>query len=294
MPFGPASLLGVERFSEESEAPLELVSGDDDARKEQIIRAVYRQVLGNAYVMDSERQIVIESQFKLGEISVRELVRRIAKSDLYRSRFFDTCARYRYIELTFRHLMGRAPADFAEMRLHSERLDALGYDADIDSFLDCDEYQNAFGEWIVPFQRGWKTESCGTMQEFTWSMQLLRGNSSSSLKGDLAGIKSKLGGAAYQNRPIAVVPPSSTEPGGWSFRPSRDLQDAPTRLGVGAGDQGITYRVEVTAYRTNNLRRISRYTKSNRVFYVPFDKLSEQFKRIHSEGGKIASITPMS
>jgi len=294
MPFGPASLLGVERFSEESEAPLELIPGDDDARKEQIIRAVYKQVLGNAYVMDSERQIVTESQFKLGEISVRELVRRIAKSSLYRSRFFDTCARYRYIELAFRHLMGRAPADFSEMRLHSERLDAQGYDADIDSFLDSEEYQNAFGEWTVPFQRGWKTESCGTMQEFTWSMQLLRGNSSSSLKGDLAGIKSKLGGAAYQNRPIAVVPPSSTEPGGWSFRPSKDLQDAPTRLGVGAGEQGLTYRVEVTAYRTNNLRRISRYTKSNRVFYVPFDKLSEQFKRIHSEGGKIASITPMS
>ena len=56
MPFGPASLLGVERFSEESEAPLELIPGDDDARKEQIIRAVYKQVLGNAYVMDSERQ----------------------------------------------------------------------------------------------------------------------------------------------------------------------------------------------------------------------------------------------
>ena len=73
MPFGPASLLGVERFSEESEAPLELIPGDEDARKEQI-RAVYKQVLGNAYVMDSERQIVEESQFKLGEISVRELV----------------------------------------------------------------------------------------------------------------------------------------------------------------------------------------------------------------------------
>ena len=32
MPFGPASLLGVERFSEESEAPFELIPGDDDAR----------------------------------------------------------------------------------------------------------------------------------------------------------------------------------------------------------------------------------------------------------------------
>ena len=293
MPFGPASLLGVERFSEESEAPLELLPGDDDAKKEQIIRAVYKQVLGNAYVMESERQLVPESQFKLGEISVREFVRRIAKSDLYRSRLFETCARYRYIELAFRHLMGRAPIDFQEMRDHSERLDAKGYDADIDSFLDCDDYQNAFGEWIVPYQRGWKTESCTTLQEFTWSFQLLRGNSSSSLKGDLAGIRSKLGGAAYQNRPLAVVPPSSSETSGWSFRPSRNLQDAPTRLGVGAGEEGMTYRVEVTGYSANNVRRISRYVRSNRVYYVPFNKLSEQFIRIHREGGKIASITPV-
>ena len=293
MPFGPASLLGVERFSQESEAPLELLPGDEDAKKEQIIRAVYKQVLGNAYVMESERQLVAESQFKLGEISVREFVRRIAKSDLYRSRFFETCARYRYIELAFRHLMGRAPIDFQEMRDHSERLDAKGYDADIDSFLDCDDYQNAFGEWIVPYQRGWKTESCTTLQEFTWSFQLLRGNSSSSLKGDLAGISSKLGGAAYQNRPLAVIPPSSKEASGWSFRPSRNLQDAPTRLGVGAGEEGMTYRVEVTGYSANNVRRISRYVRSNRVYYVPFNKLSEQFIRIHREGGKIASITPV-
>ena len=293
MPFGPASLLGVERFAEESEAPLELIPGDDDAKKEQMIRAVYKQVLGNAYVMDSERQVIAESQFKLGEISVRELVRRIAKSDLYRSRFFENCARYRFIELAFRHLLGRAPVDFNEMRDHAERLDSKGYNADIDSFLDSEDYQNAFGEWTVPYQRGWKTESCATMQEFTWSFQLLRGNSSSSLKGDLAGNSSKLGGAAYQNRPIAVVPPSSLEATGWSFRPAPNLQNAPTRLGVGAGEQGMTYRLEVTAYSANNLRRISRYTRSNRVYYVPFDKLSEQFKRIHREGGKIASITPV-
>ena len=243
--------------------------------------------------MESERQIVAESQFKLGELSVRELVRRIAKSDLYRSRFFENCPRYRYIELAFRHFLGRAPVDFEEMRAHAERLDSLGYDADIDSFLDCDDYQNAYGEWVVPFQRGWKTESCKTLQEFTWSFQLLRGNSSSSLKGDLSGITSKLGGAVYQNLPLPVVPPSSTEATGWSFRRAKNLQDAPTRLGVGAGQEGTTYRVEVTGYSANNVRRISRYTKSNRVYYIPFNKLSEQFIRIHREGGKISSITPV-
>jgi phycoerythrin-associated linker protein len=294
MPFGPASLLGVERFAQESEAPIELIPGDDDAKKEQIITAVYKQVLGNAYVMESERQLVAESQFKLGELSVREFVRSIAKSELYKARFFDACPRYRYIELAFRHLLGRAPVDFQEMRNHAERLDSKGYDADIDSFLDSDDYQSTFGEWTVPYQRGWKTESCGTMQEFTWSFQLLRGNSSSSLKGDLAGISSKLGGAAYQNRPMAVVPPSSLDSQGFSFRPSKNLADAATRLGVGASDQGKTFRVEVTAYSANNVRRVSRYSRANRVYYVPFDKLSEQFKRIHSEGGKIASITPVS
>ena len=293
MPFGPASLLGVERFSAESEAPLELLPGDDDVQKEALISAIYKQVLGNAYVMESERQLIAESQFKLGEISVRELIRRIAKSDLYRSRFFESCPRYRYIELAFRHLLGRAPVNFEEMRGHAERLDSLGYEADIDSYLDSDDYQNTYGEWVVPFQRGWKTESCTTLQEFTWSFQLLRGNSSSSLKGDLSGITSKLGGAAYQNLPLPVVPPSSNEAKGWSFRRAKNLQDAPTRLGVGAGQEGTTYRVEVTGYSANNVRRISRYTKSNRVFYVPFDKLSEQFIRIHREGGKISSITPV-
>ena len=294
MPFGPASLLGVERFSQESEAPLELIPGDDNAKKEQIINAVYKQVLGNAYVMESERQVVAESQFKLGEISVREFVRVVAKSELYRGRFFDSCPRYRYIELAFRHLLGRAPVDFDEMRSHAERLDSKGYDADIDSFLDSDDYQNSFGEWTVPYQRGWKTESCTTMQEFTWSFQLLRGNSSSSLKGDLSGISSKLGGNAYQNRPMAVVPPSSQDSQGWSFRSANNLEDAATRLGSGAGDQGKTFRVEVTGYSANNVRRISRYTRSNRVYFVPFNKLSEQFKRIHAEGGTIASITPVS
>ena len=114
MPFGPASLLGVERF--DSDTPLELLPGDDDARKEQIIRAIYRQVLGNAYVMDSERQLVIESQFKLGEISVREFVRRLAKSDLYRTRFFDDCARYRYICLLY---TSPSPRDYAASRMPS-------------------------------------------------------------------------------------------------------------------------------------------------------------------------------
>jgi phycoerythrin-associated linker protein len=190
MAFGPASRLGVSLFDETP--PLEWVPGRSVEEADTIIRAVYRQVLGNAYVMESERLSVAESQFKLGATSVREFVRAVAKSDLYQSRFFTSCARYRAIELNFRHLLGRAPRDLEEMRMHSTILDTQGYGAEIDSYLDSDEYQNTFGENFVPFIRGYKTEACETMVQFTHNFQLVRGSASSSLKGDLAGKSPKL------------------------------------------------------------------------------------------------------
>jgi phycoerythrin-associated linker protein len=160
-------------------APVELRAGYSDADVEVTIRAVYRQVFGNAHVMESERAIVAESQFKRGEISVRDFVRQLAKSELYRARFCDNCYRYRSIELNFKHLLGRAPDSFDEMRYHSMVLDREGFEADIDTYLDSDEYQNAFGENIVPYYRGYQTQPGQSMLEFTNMFQLLRSASSS-------------------------------------------------------------------------------------------------------------------
>lgn len=144
-----------------------------------MIRAAYRQVMGNAHVMESERLTVAESQLKRGELSVREFVRQLANSELYRSRFFDNCYRYRAIELNFKHLLGRAPDNFEEMRYHSTVLDESGFEADIDTYLDSDEYQTAFGETIVPYYRGYRTQPGQSMLEFTNLLQLLRSASSS-------------------------------------------------------------------------------------------------------------------
>jgi phycoerythrin-associated linker protein len=143
------------------------------------IRAIYRQVLGNAHVMESERQTQLESKFKHGELSVREFVRRLAKSELYQSRFFDNCYRYRSIELNFKHLLGRAPSSFDEMRAHSDILDHGGFDAEIDAYLDSEEYQTAFGEDIVPYYRGFRTQTGQPLSGFTNMFELLRSASSS-------------------------------------------------------------------------------------------------------------------
>jgi phycoerythrin-associated linker protein len=118
-----------------------------------IIRAAYKQVLGNPHVMDSERLVTAESQLTDGSISVREFVRAICKSDFYRDRYFESCAPYRFTELNFYHILGRAPESQAEVSEHMRRCVEQGYDADIDSYIDSEEYQQAFGENIVPYAR---------------------------------------------------------------------------------------------------------------------------------------------
>jgi phycoerythrin-associated linker protein len=292
MVFGPASQLGVGLF--EDTAPIELIPGRSDEEVESIIRAVYRQVLGNAYVMESERATVPESQFKRGELSVREFVRALAKSDAYRSRFFDTCPRYRFIELNFKHLLGRTPTDLEEMRTHSTILDTQGFDAEIDSYLDSDEYQNAYGESFVPYYRGYKTQPGQTMVGFTHMFAMLRGASSSDLKGSIAGKSPVLNQLVIQEIPITIVPPSGGAVGDtWSFQDS--VSSPRTRLGTGASDQGKVYRIEVTGYRSKGqVNQVSKFRRSNQVYLVPFDKLSQEFQRIHQQGGVIASVTAIS
>jgi phycoerythrin-associated linker protein len=288
--FGPASELGVALY--EDTPAIEYVPGSSAEEKETVIRAVYKQVLGNAYIMESERAEIPESQFKLGELSVREFVRAVAKSDLYRSRFFDTCPRYRYTELNFKHFLGRAPNGFDEMKAHSGILDREGFEADIDSYLDSDEYQNAYGEWFVPFYRGYKSQPGQTMVEFTHMFALLPGAAGSDLKGSLSGKKPILNKDIIQELPISIVPPSGGAAGdGWSFQ--EPPISARTRQGSGAGANGKVYRIEVTGYASNAVNRVSKFRRSNKVYLVPYEQLSQEYQRIHKQGGKIASITPV-
>jgi phycoerythrin-associated linker protein len=173
----PKSKFGISQS--DANDVVELYPNASEADVEIVIRAIYKQILGNAYVMESERLVALESQLRGGELSVREFTRSVAKSELYRSRFFDSCYRYRAIELNFKHLLGRAPDSFEEMRYHSSVLDQGGHDAEIDSYLNSDEYQSAFGETIVPFYRGYTSQLGQSMLGYTNMLQLMRSASSS-------------------------------------------------------------------------------------------------------------------
>ena len=127
--------------------------GDSTDQLNALIRASYKQVMGNPHLMEFERAISAESKFIDGYLSTREFVRAIGLSAEYKRRFFETNAPYRFIELNFKHFLGRAPKSQAEISEHTRILAEGGYDAEISSYVDCEEYQSTFGEDTVPFAR---------------------------------------------------------------------------------------------------------------------------------------------
>ena len=118
-----------------------------------VIKAAYKQVFDNTNLMESERLPQLESQLRSGRINVKEFISSLAKSEQYRALFLEKYSNLKTVELNFKHFLGRAPKNRQEISEHIQILVEEGLEAEIDSYLDSAEYQENFGNAIVPFVR---------------------------------------------------------------------------------------------------------------------------------------------
>jgi phycoerythrin-associated linker protein len=221
-----------------------------------VIRAVYRQVLGNQHVMESQRLNSAESMLRNGDLTVRGFVRAVAQSELYQSLFFDTSSPYRFIELNFKHLLGRAPVDQTEISAHVLNYNTLGYEADINSYIDSDEYLANFGENTVPQARGAKTQVGIKNVGFNRTFATSSSGKAAQLISDVA---SNLG--------TKITPPAS---------------------GFGAyTNTSKRFRISVTKVGNGG----ARVSQSNATYEVSYAQLSRKIQNIQKTGGRILSIT---
>ncbi|MBP5972391.1 phycobilisome rod-core linker polypeptide [Brasilonema sp. CT11] len=228
-----------------------------------IIRAVYRQVLGNAHVMESQRLSSAESLLRNRDITVRGFVRAVAQSELYRSLFFETSSSYRFIELNFKHLLGRAPVEQTEISRHVLIYNEQGYEAEINSYIDSDEYIASFGENVVPYSRGNRTQTGIKNVGFNRTFALDRGFAAY----DAAGKNAKLISDVGSNLPTKIKFPAT---------------------GSGAySNTGKRFRITV-ASGSSNPPRIS---MGKVTFEVGYNQMSQKIQNIQKTGGKILSIT---
>lgn len=284
-----ASRLGTAAYDESS--PVELRANWSPEDSELVIKAVYRQLLGNDYLMKSERLVGAESLLKNGYISVRDFVRAVAKSELYKEKFFYGNFQTRVIELHTKHLLGRAVYDESEVIEHLDRYETQGYDADVDSFIDSEEYQANFGDNVVPYYRSFVYQAGQRSVGFTRMFQMYRGYATSDTS-QAGGKKSRLAGELGRNTSSSVVMPTSAA-AGWSSQANK-LSTPNQALGGSTPygqNAGRVYRIEVMGA---NLPRYPKVRRINTSYLVPYEKLSAKLQQIHAMGGKVTSVTAAS
>ena len=134
-------------------ATLASVANQDRSHAEDIIRAAYRQVFGNRHLMELDVCPSIEALFINGDLTVQGLVTALAQSETYRRLYLEPNSPYRFVELNFKHLLGRPPRNQAEVSEHVKRLADEGLEAEITSYTYSDEYLTNFGSDTVPYAR---------------------------------------------------------------------------------------------------------------------------------------------
>jgi phycocyanin-associated rod linker protein len=284
-----ASRLGTSAFS--NAAPVELRPRATQEETEAVILAVYQQVLGNPHLLKSERLVIAESLLRDRKITVQEFVRQVAKSDLYKQKFFHNSFQSRTIELNFKHLLGRAPYTQSEITEHMNLYQSKGFDADIDSYIDSAEYQVNFGENVVPYYRDLVTTGMGQRSVgFPRLLQLYRGYANSD-RAQLTGSAPRLVKDLARNTASVVVMPSGSSAGGFAFLPAVKGDASFSAFGGSkAFGSGRLFRVEVAAVSGPGYPKARRV---NKAVIIPYEELTPHMQRVQRQGGKIASITPL-
>jgi phycocyanin-associated rod linker protein len=285
-----ASRLGTSAFSDA--APIELRPNATVREIETVILAVYQQVLGNPHLLTSERLVIAESLLRDRKITVQEFVRQVAKSELYKNKFFHNCFQSRTIELNFKHLLGRAPYAQAEITAHMDCYQTQGFEADIDSYIDSTEYQTAFGENFVPYYRDLVTTGVGQRSVgFPRLLQLYRGAANSDTA-QLIGNAPRLVKDIARNTASTVVAPSSADGGGgFAFQAAAKGDASYSAFGGSkAFGSGRLFRVEVAGISGPGYPKVRRV---NKAVIMTYEELTPHMQRVQRQGGKIASITEL-
>ena len=125
----------------------------DTSHAAEVILQAYRQVFGNRHMMELDKNESIEALFMNGDLTVQAMVTAMAQSETYKQLFLTPNNPYKFVELNFKHLLGRPPKNQIEVMEHVKLLQTEGYEAEMASYTYSEEYLAAFGSDTVPYNR---------------------------------------------------------------------------------------------------------------------------------------------
>lgn len=119
----------------------------------EVIWAGYRQIFSEHQILKSSRQEILESQLRFGQITVRDFIKGLATSDVFRRRNYEPNSNYRFVELCVQRILGRDVYNEREKIAWSIVLVTKGLEGFINDLVNSEEYLSNFGYDKVPYQR---------------------------------------------------------------------------------------------------------------------------------------------
>ncbi|WP_414565251.1 MULTISPECIES: phycobilisome rod-core linker polypeptide [unclassified Anabaena] len=246
-----------------------------------VFRAAYDQIFGRQGIYASQKFTSAEALLRNGRISVQQFVEILAKSEFYKECFFYKNSQVRFIELNYKHLLGRAPYDQSEIAYHVDMYASRGYDADIESYIYSPEYENSFGTSVVPYYRGFQSIPGMKTVGFNRIFELYRGRGNSD-NAQMGGKNSRLRSKISLNLANGILPPTSAT--------AKFASLAPTLVSSSLRGDSRMFVIEAIAGGQNTNVAVRR---SRQVYTVPYERLSTTYQDIHKRGGKITKISPV-
>lgn len=112
---------------------------------------IYLQVLERQpYAFERKQLAKAEQDFLQDKIGVKRFLKTLGHSEVYLNVFYYSSSNLKFLELCFKHFMGRAPRDRCEMREYSDILMRDGVQELITKMIDSEEYRKHFGCFTVP------------------------------------------------------------------------------------------------------------------------------------------------
>nr|AOM64554.1 phycobilisome rod-core linker protein [Riquetophycus sp.] len=120
---------------------------------DEIIWAGYRQIFSEHQILNSTREPFLESQLRFNQIKVKDFIKGLLLSQAFRDLNYDVNNNYRFVEMCIQRVLGRDIYNDRERLAFAVVIGSQGLETFVNLLLNSDEYQDNFGDNMVPYQR---------------------------------------------------------------------------------------------------------------------------------------------
>jgi hypothetical protein len=138
----------------DTHTPITIDRKSTEIDRQTALRQIYAQVLERQpYEYERKEIAKLEKDFLKGKLGVKHFIGELVMSSVYLNSFYRDCSNLKFVEWSFKHLLGRAIQGHEEIAKYMDLLMMKGVSAFFHEILGSEEYRKAFGCFTIPYAR---------------------------------------------------------------------------------------------------------------------------------------------